>query len=435
MEIKRKKFTVLGMGKSGIAVAKKIKSLGGKVFISDNKEKSKIDFHEFIESNFNCEFAGNSDKCLIADHIIISPGFPLNTSIIEKAKAKNIEILSEIEFAYRIKHKNSKIIAVTGTNGKSTVVSLIKYIFSCAGKKVLIAGNIGYALSNFEIEKDIYEYIILELSSFQLEAISSFKAEVALLLNITPDHLDRYANVEEYAQVKFNIFNNQNEKDYAVLNSKNSYAQKYYKGKAKLIDFKETVKIENKNIYINDKPIKYYSNNLIGKHNLINIGYALLACLPYIKDFKILEKAINSFMPLEHRLEFVREIKGIKFYNDSKSTTVESTKIAIESFERKIILILGGSDKNEDPTPLRKILQEKVKMVYLLGETVQKMKKIFDSYVNISICNSLAECVNKAFLQAKNKDIILLSPSTASYDMFKNYEERGKIFKNLVNSL
>ncbi|MDD3051212.1 MAG: UDP-N-acetylmuramoyl-L-alanine--D-glutamate ligase [Candidatus Cloacimonetes bacterium] len=444
MNLLGKTVGILGIARSGIAAAKKIQDLGGAAFLSDNKSYDELSFANEISSLFACEFGGHSERLLNCDLLVVSPGVPNNIPILQKAYNKNIEVISEIELGYRIKHSDSKIIAVTGSNGKSTTASLIHHIIKSAGYNCILAGNIGDAFTKFEIEKPGIDFIVLEISSFQLELIEEFRPDIAVLLNITPDHLNRYDSFEDYALAKFNIFRNQTEKDIAIINSDDDMTA----------EFRDLIPANIKSFSLTKKTECYYNNifisyetphgflyfkpeetKLLGKHNIANIMSSLLAVSSLRIDKNTLKNALNSFNPLQHRLEFVKTINGVKFYNDSKATNTDSVKYALESFNEPLRVIMGGSDKGEDFGVLIPYLKKHANKIYLIGETREKMINSFNDSIDFETFDTFETAIEKAFKDSSENEIVLLSPACASYDMFKNYEERGRIFKDYVNFL
>jgi UDP-N-acetylmuramoylalanine--D-glutamate ligase len=357
------KIGILGMARSGISAAKKALSLGNDVFLSDSKSESEIPESKFIKENFNCEFGGHSDKLFNMDMVIVSPGIPLNVPIIKKLNEKKIKLIGEIEYGFMIKDKKSKIIAVTGSNGKSTTVSLIAHILNELGYNTILAGNIGDAFTSFDIEKPGIDYIVLELSSFQLELVKSFKADIAMLLNITPDHLNRYETMKDYALAKMNIFKNQTAKDLAVINADDEYTAKMMpdiKSRIKKFSIKKKADIylnEGKIIF-GDKKYKIKNEGLQGPHNAMNVMATILGLDFLDITFDDIIKNTETFTPLQHRLEFVAEKNGVKFYNDSKATNTDAVKYALQSFDNKVRIILGGSDKGEDFSVLKMHCEE-----------------------------------------------------------------------------
>jgi len=451
---------VLGMARSGLAVAQKALQNGMNVLLSDNKIRENFQNIEQIEnlaknyeSSLKIEFGGHTEKLFNMDCLVVSPGIPLNIPFLLKAKEKNIPLISEIEFAFQFTHPDTKIIAITGSNGKSTTASLIHHLLKSQGFDTILAGNIGEAYSCFDIENK-KDFIVLEVSSFQLELINDFKPDVALILNITPDHLDRYKSFDDYALAKFNIFKNQDFQNIKILNftditSKNIIKKIEQYSDMEFVFFANLDSLEGndeyptlmKGGYLQEK--KIYINNieivsdtdilpLKGPHNMQNILAALLAVSPYI-DLSTIYKNLCDFKPLEHRLESVVTLKGVEYINDSKATNTESVKKALLSFDKPIHLILGGYDKGEDFYVLTDYMMGKVKNLYLIGNTAIKMKEIFQEKFDCEVFLSFEKAIFRTFEKAHEGEVVLLSPACASYDWFLNFEERGKIFKELIN--
>jgi UDP-N-acetylmuramoylalanine--D-glutamate ligase len=438
MKLENKKIAVLGSARSGIAAARKAKKFGAKVFISEFKQKVELNGNSQLQNEFNCEFGGHTSRILKNDIIVVSPGVPSSLPILKQAQEKKIPVWSEIEFAFRLKHPNSKIIAITGSNGKSTTVSLIAAILENSGYTTILAGNIGKAFSSFPIEKEDIDFIVLELSSFQLELLDKFKADVAAVLNITPDHLNRYASFKDYALTKFNIFRNQTKTDLAILN----YDDKLCRQQADKINAKiKYFSLANqKDIYFQEEKI-YWKNGTInisqaklqGPHNVAN----MLAAILCTQKFKItnLSDTLNNFTSLQHRLEKVAEINGVTFINDSKATNTESVKYALQSFKQPIRIIMGGKGKGEDYSVLNELLEKHARKIYLIGEAAEDMQQAFAKVTKMQKCDSFGKAIKTAFAESEKGDKIVLSPACTSYDMFKNFEERGKAFKKVVEEL
>ncbi|HPR17178.1 MAG TPA: UDP-N-acetylmuramoyl-L-alanine--D-glutamate ligase, partial [Candidatus Cloacimonadota bacterium] len=329
MDIKNLQIGILGMARSGIAAARKIKELGGNIFISEFKAADKIPDAAAIQAEFSCEFGGHTERILDNDILIVSPGIPLSVPIVKEAKKRGLELISEIEFGFRIKHPDSKIIAITGSNGKSTTVTLIHHILQTAGYNSILAGNIGTAFTAYPIEKPGIDFIVLELSSFQLELIDTFRPDVAAVLNITPDHLNRYKNMEEYAQAKFNIFRNQTHTDLAIINSNDHFAQDFRSQiPAEIKQFglqgKSDITLENNSLKYQDCEYSLKDATLKGPHNIENMMASIMAVNHFHLPAKAIITALSTFVSLPHRLEFVAEIEGVKFYNDSKATNTDA---------------------------------------------------------------------------------------------------------------
>jgi UDP-N-acetylmuramoylalanine--D-glutamate ligase len=433
-------IAILGLARSGIAAAYKLKELGFSPFLSEMRPKTEVPNSSELIRDFECEFGKHSERLFDYETIIVSPGIPLTSPIILELRRKKIELISEIEFGFRIKHKDSKIIAVTGSNGKSTTVSLIYHLLKTAGFHTILAGNIGTAFTSYPIEKSGIDYIVLELSSFQLDLIDTFQPNVAAILNITPDHLNRYENFAAYVKSKFSIFKNVTNKDIAIINGNDDVILNY--SKELKINF-EYFGLNKYSQFIYNKSIYHYDNitfslqhsKLLGAHNAQNSMAAVLATAPIIQDSVIMQKAIDTFVPLPHRLEICRIKNGITFVNDSKATNTDSVKYALTSFSQPVRIIMGGSDKGEDFRILNPLLKKHTVKIYLIGETTSKMTETFQSVCPIEAFTNFKDCIYKAFQDSHSGDVVLLSPACASYDMFQNYEDRGNQFKTIVSEL
>jgi UDP-N-acetylmuramoylalanine--D-glutamate ligase len=445
---KNKKYAILGLARSGIAAAYKIKALGGTVYLSDLKKEIDIPGAERLKADFECEFGMHSEKLLDCDEWIVSPGIPLTAPIIKMGNTYHVKMISEIEFGFQIKASDSKIIAVTGSNGKSTTASLIAHIISQSGRSCLLAGNIGDAFCGFPIENPGYEFIVLEISSFQLDLIDSFKPDIALLLNITPDHLNRYNSFEDYALSKFNIFVNQTASQHAILNLDDDIVRKY---ENKIKSNRHYFSLEQDSAS-NPAPEIWMKNGILfyekgkasfefkdmmlkGPHNQANAMASILACKIAGITSENINVGLKSFKALSHRLQYINTIKGIAFYNDSKATNTDSVKYALLSFDRPIRIIMGGSDKGEDYRILTDLLKEKAKKVYVTGATTAQMMQAWFGKIPVCAIDDFEACVRSAFIESDPGDIIVLSPACASYDKFRNFEHRGETFIGIVNSL
>ncbi len=452
-----KKYTILGFGKSGEASLELLNQLNIKnIFVSDTNKNilGKLENYKKNGLIYDFEIGEHSDKILDSDIVVASPGINKNLQIFQKIKDKNLEIISELELGFR--HIDSKnIIAITGTNGKTTTVNIINEILKAYKKPSHLCGNVGVPITKIvkNVKKD--DFVIIEVSSYQLEFIKNFHAKISAITNITPDHLYRYGKIENYAKVKFNIFHNQDKNDIALINLDDDFIKNFAHQKflQNLIQVK-TFSLFDKNADI------FYDENLkkiifkkylwefdvkhlkiLGKHNIQNIIISILALEDIVKkdNFKLLENFLENFLGIEHRIEFVNEIKNIKFYNDSKSTNYDSTEVALKAFEsgeKNIILILGGQHKGFSFEKMKKLINEKVKYLFLFGEAKTRLFNELDGSTEIIIKNNLDEIINGDLLKLVNfGDIVLFSPGCASFDQFKNFEERGKYFKELVNKL
>lgn len=448
--IKGKRVTVIGGARSGLAVAKLLKKLGADVFISDVKKPEQIKYVKFTlndldEMGIKYEFGGHSDKVFDCDFMVISPGVPSNSEVVQKALERGIKVLSEIEVASWF--CKAPIVAITGTNGKTTTTSLIGHIFKTAGIKTIVAGNIGNPFSDYVLDADEKSVVVLEVSSFQIDHIESFRPKVSVLLNITPDHLDRYSSFADYIASKFRIFKNQKSDDFAVYNYDDGIVQPYVERLdviklpfsvidelsygAFVRDGKIILRFKNKE----EEILKMGELKIRGIHNVYNsLAAALAARAMEIKD-EIIRESLQSFEGVPHRLEFVREINGVKFINDSKATNVNSLWYALESFDEPIILIAGGKDKGNDYSKVYDLVKKKVKLIIAIGESKEKVYNEFKNLTNVVKVDSMEEAVKKAYSEAKPGDVVLLSPACASFDMFEDFEHRGEVFKKIVNEL
>ncbi|MEN2995123.1 MAG: UDP-N-acetylmuramoyl-L-alanine--D-glutamate ligase [Thermodesulfovibrio sp.] len=471
-DFKDKSVAVVGLGKSGIAVSQLLCRLGARLIINDKKNEEEI-AKEVVKLSGKIEKiigGGHPEKAFEnVELIIVSPGVPLSTPSIVSAVYKGIPVVGEIELSWQIMNlikKEVKVIGITGSNGKSTTTTLTYEFLKEDGKKVHLAGNIGYPMAevvlkllNKEIELD---YLVLELSSFQLEGIKNFRPNFAAILNITPDHMDRYSGMKEYIEAKARIFQNQTADDYLVINmddvnamSTLHYLKNLQNDKLPHIFYFSRIQkvygaylIDN-NIYFNAKEetpeeIKKEMENTVlpvstfkikGVHNIENIMAAsLLAFFAGCKG-ETIKRVVQQFSGLPHRMEFVREIDGVVYINDSKGTNVDAVKKSLESFPGNVILIAGGRDKDGDFSVLKDLVKEKVKALILIGEAKYKIAETLGGFVSYYLESDMKSAVIKAKEIARAGDIVLLSPGCASFDMFRNFEHRGEVFKDIVNSL
>jgi UDP-N-acetylmuramoylalanine--D-glutamate ligase len=340
------------------------------------------------------------------------------------------------------------IIAITGTNGKTTTTSLCGHVFNQCGRNTFVAGNIGLAFSEIALDVEENEFVALEVSSFQLDLIDKFKPKVAIILNITPDHLNRYdESIDKYAESKQNIYENQDAGDYLILNKDNGTVLKYLKDhKSKSFYFSLNDELDNGCFKRNER-IQFNKNKkeifccdvsdikIKGEHNLTNAMAVICAAKIFKLDNHKIIKALQTFEGVEHRLEFVGEIDGVKFINDSKATNIDSVWYALKSFDGPIFLILGGQDKGNDYEQIKVLVIERVKKIYAIGSSAEKIFSFFHSSVKVEIKKSLEDVITTVINEAREGDVVLLSPACASFDMFDNYEHRGEVFKKSVNSL
>ena len=442
-----KRIVILGAGESGAGAAVLAKKEGFDVFVSDmwkinDKYKKILDDHNIEwEEGHHTE-----EKILNASEIIKSPGIPKEAPMIKKVMEKGIHIISEIEFASR--YTTSKMVCITGSNGKTTTTSLIYHIFKEAGYDAGLAGNIGKSLA-LQVAEDPHEYYIIELSSFQLDNMYDFHANIAILLNITPDHLDRYDFcMQNYVDAKMRIIQNQTENDSFIYWNDDPIIKKElekYDIKAIVFPFSELK--ENGSIgyieegkYIIEKPTPFNMEqeelSLSGKHNIYNsLAAGIATNIAGIKK-EVIRKSLSDFPGVEHRLEKVTKVGGVQYINDSKATNVDACWYALESMKTPTILIIGGKDKGNDYDAIKPLVKEKcVGLVYLGADN----KKLHDNFDNMGIpvrdTHSMKECVEACYEMAKPGDTVLLSPCCASFDLFKNMEDRGEQFKTLVRNL
>jgi len=448
MNLKGMRVLVAGLGKTGIATIRFLLKHGAKVKASDSKRAEEISgsLEELEKLNVEVETGGHRIETFMnCDLIVTSPGVPLKIDPIQEAASSGIEVISEIELAYR--YLNCPIIAITGTNGKTTTTTLIGNILRDSGKKVWVGGNIGFPLIAGIDHGQKSEYVVAELSSFQLEGIKEFKPYISVLLNVSEDHLDRYDTFQDYLEAKTRIFLNQENADYAILNGDDPHVRGWAdKIKAKKIYFSHSKIIEIGAHMENDllvyrglegeiENINLNGTKVKGKHNRENIMVSMMVaricgCLP-----EKIQDTILKFPGLEHRMEFVKEIDQVAYYNDSKATNVGAMVMAMESFQEPIILIAGGKDKGLDFSPLKDLIKKRVKLLILFGEAREKINQILGNFTTTRLVGNLEEAVTLARAKASPNDVVLFSPGCASFDMFINYEERGKLFKNLVKNL
>lgn len=447
----RKYIVVLGAGESGVGAALLAQKQGYEVFVSDMGAVEEKYSKELREANINFEQNGHTEeKILSATEIVKSPGIPDKAPIIKKLLEKEIPILSEIEFAGR--YTDAKMICITGSNGKSTTTMLTYHILKDAGLSVGLAGNIGKSFAK-QVAFDKYDYYVLEISSFMLDNMYNFKADIAVLLNITPDHLDRYDyKMENYANSKFRIIQNQGENDVFIYCSDDKEIQsgltkRGIKPQSYPFSIEEFLTegawLEEQQIIINlnhknQEPLTMSITELAlqGKHNIYNsMASGIVAKVLELRNESI-RNSMGSFSNIEHRLEHVAKISGIDFINDSKATNVNSTWYALESMPALVVLILGGVDKGNDYGMLKDLVKSKVKSIVCLGKDNKRIHEAFEDDVEVIVNTfSASEAVQIAYHLAKKGDTVLLSPACASFDLFKNYEDRGNQFKKAVMEL
>ena len=442
-----KKIVILGAGESGAGAAVLAKKQGFDTFVSDMspiKEKYKM---MLIEKGIEWEEGKHTEELILnADEVIKSPGIPNEAPIVQKLTAQGTPVISEIEFAGR--YTQAKMICITGSNGKTTTTSLIYHIFKKAGLNVGLAGNIGQSLA-YQVAECNYDYYVIELSSFQLDNMYDFHANIAVLMNITPDHLDRYNhNMQNYVDAKFRILQNQTNEDAFIFWNDDPIIQKelhkygihgQYYPFAEQRNNDSAAFVEDKQLHFT-QPIAFNMEQeelaLTGKHNLFNsMAAGISANLAGIRK-ECIREALSDFEGVEHRLEKVCRVKGVDYINDSKATNVNSCWYALQSMKTKTILILGGKDKGNDYTEIANLVKEKCVGLIYLGLHNEKLHNFFDSFgLPIADVQSMEDAVQAAYRMSKKGETVLLSPCCASFDLFKSYEDRGEQFKKYVRNL
>ncbi len=447
VKIESARISILGAARSGIAAAGLLKSKGAVVFVSDNKrrEEAADEISALEKLGVPFEFGAHSDRVFDADFIVISPGVPSSSAVVLHAVKLGLSIYSEVEVASWF--CRAPIVAITGSNGKTTTTTLIGKILQNAGRRTIVAGNIGPPISDFVLDADKASVVVAEVSSFQLDYIDTFKPTVAVLLNITPDHLDRYGTFEAYMDSKFRIFMNQDPDDCAVYNFDDEAVNSYCRGlKSELLPFSVKNRMgagafaEGGKVYLveNGAPVFLIDSKDIripGVHNLYNSLAASLAAWRLGVGKEVIAETLREFPGVEHRLEPVRELNSVRYVNDSKATNVDAVWYALGSFDSQVVLIAGGKDKGNDYTSLFELVRKKVRAMVLIGQAAPKMLREFSDKTKCVMATSLDDAVVKARDEALPGDVVLLSPACASFDMFKNYEHRGKEFKRLVMAL
>ena len=452
MELNGKRVLVVGLGKSGVASALFLKKHGAKVSVSDTKSGDELrnEIPVLLDHGITVETGGHGDRTFQGqDLIVVSPGVPVDAAPLVHARSTGESVIGEIELASLF--LPGPIVAITGSNGKTTTTTLTGEIMAAAGFSTLVGGNIGTPAISLAERAQAETVTVLEVSSFQLETIQTFRPKVAVVLNVTPDHLDRHRTFEIYADAKARVFENQQGSDFAVLNADDptcvamgarTHAEVFWFSRQKEVE--QGAWVRDGNIVFRDAKgqreiLQVSEIPLKGAHNLENVlaavcASALMGCAP-----DKIRQAVQAFKAVEHRLEFVATIRGVDYYNDSKATNVDATIKALESFPANIHLILGGKDKGSDYTVLNDLLRQRVKRVYTIGAAAAKIESQIVSSKNggpeLVHAETLENAIRKAIAVARPGDVVLLAPACASFDQFKSYEHRGKVFKDVVHSL
>ena len=448
LELKGKKVLVVGLGKSGLAAALFLRRRGAQVTVSDVRSAEALakDIPALLEEGIMVEAGGHGLLTFRRqDLIVVSPGVPLNTPEIAQVKSFGLPVIGELELAARF--LKGRMLAITGSNGKTTTTALVGEILEKAGMPTLVGGNIGVPVVALIDQSTDDTWSVLEVSSFQLESTDKFHPSIAVILNITPDHLDRHGSFENYARAKERIFAAQDKNDCVVLNADNaraaaaasqSPAQVYWFSIEHPVE--QGAWVENGTVVY--RPAKNVATEKImplsgiplkGAHNVENVLAAVCAARLAGAPAEAIARAIGEFQAVEHRLEFVAKINGVEYYNDSKATNVDATAKAVAAFSSGVHLILGGKDKGSDYTQLGELLHARVRAIYTIGTAADKIESELRGVVSIHSCETLDNAVTAAANAARPGEVVLLAPACSSFDQFENYEHRGRIFKELVN--
>jgi UDP-N-acetylmuramoylalanine--D-glutamate ligase len=448
MDLKNKRVLVVGLGKSGVASALFLQARGARVTVSDAKPQEQLgqEIPVLLDHGIAVETGGHGERTFRGqDFIVVSPGVPVDSPPLVQARALGESVIGEIELASRFLPKT--IVAITGSNGKTTTTTLGGEIVAAGGFPVVVGGNIGTPAISLVERTTADTVVVLEVSSFQLETIETFRPKIAVVLNITPDHLDRHRTFAAYADAKARIFENQQADDFAVLNADDpTCLELASQARAQVFWFSRRDQIQP-GAYVRDGRIFFCNAEgrrevmlvseipLKGAHNLENtlaaicVG-ALMGC-----ETERIRRAVQDFKAVEHRLEYVATIRGVDYYNDSKATNVDATIKALESFPANIHLIVGGKDKDSDYTLLNDLIRHRVKRVYTIGAAAEKIELQVKSAAEIDRSGTLETALKRSAATAEAGDIVLLAPACASFDQFKNYEHRGRVFKEVVRAL
>ena len=447
IELRGKRVLVIGLARTGVATALFCAARGAAVTATDTRSETEIgeSIVHLRRAGVALSLGGHDDSLLRAHELVVpSPGVAADAPLLLAARAMNVAIWSEIELAYRF--LRGRLIGITGSNGKTTTTSLVEHILRTAGFSTILAGNIGTPLiACVEASRD-ETITVAELSSFQLELVGQFRPDIAVFLNLTPDHLDRHHSLEAYGAAKARIFENQTPQDAAVLNADDPATAPYTPTKPQVFWFTRRRRSEQ-GAFLNGEEIVFRREGkqeailcradipLVGAHNLENVLAAVTATRLAGAEPAAIARGIKSFAGVEHRLEFVGDVGGVRYYNDSKATNVDATLKALDAFPGRILIILGGKDKGSDYTPLQQPLREKAVLALLIGAAAAKIASQIAGSVAIDCAETLDRAVEIASHAARPGDVVLLAPACASFDQFQNYEHRGRVFKDLVRQL
>ena len=449
MELKNKRVLVVGLGRSGLAAAKFLKARGAHVTVSDARPATLIaELPELVAQGIAVESGSHGLLTFRRqDLIVVSPGVPSDVPELKQVRAMGMRILGELELGSQF--LQGEVIAITGSNGKTTTTTLAGEILKASGRPTLVGGNIGRPVVELVPESTEGTCSVLEVSSFQLETIECFRPHIAMVLNLTPDHLDRHGTFAQYAAAKARITENQTPGDYLVLNAEDTETQKiaahtraqifWFSNKRRV---KQGAFVHGDGVYFcasegsQPEPVMPVAEiTLAGAHNVENVCAAVCAARLAGVDVETIRRAVREFKAVEHRLEFVRELHGVRWFNDSKATNVDATAKAVESFAGGIVLILGGKDKDSDYAAMGPLLRERVKLGITIGSAAEKIETQLAPFAKIEGVGTLERAVARAREEAADGDVVLLAPACASFDQFRNYEHRGEVFKDLVRAL
>jgi UDP-N-acetylmuramoylalanine--D-glutamate ligase len=447
MELKNKRVLVVGLARTGVATALFCAARGAVVTATESRTETEIGAGVAALRNVGVtlELGGHHEKAFLHQDLIVpSPGVSADFPLLLAARANGVTIWSEVELAYRFLH--GTLIGITGSNGKTTTTALVEHILRAAGFPTVLAGNIGTPLIACVEDTKRNTTTVAELSSFQLELIETFRSNISLFLNLTPDHLDRHRSMRIYGAAKARIFENQTEQDAAILNADDPAVTPYAPSRPRVYWFSREQRVAQ-GAYLHGDDIVFRNDGadetiltrdeipLVGAHNLENVLAAVVATRLAGASAPAVAKGIRSFAGVEHRLEFVAEIRGVRYYNDSKATNVDATLKALDAFPGQILIVLGGKDKGSDYTVLQRPLREKAVLALLIGAAAEKIEKEISGSVAMERAGTLERAVEIASRVARPGDVVLLAPACASFDQFGNYEHRGRVFKDLVRQL
>jgi len=454
-EVNKYSYVILGAGRSGFGAAKLLKKNGAEVFLSDNSAVDKLMYFDdkiLADYGIPFEIGGHTDKIYDYDIFVKSPGIPMNNPVIEKALKMNKKVISEVEVAYWF--CNCPVIAITGTNGKTTTTVLTGEILKNAGIDVKVCGNVGLAFSEVVEDTSKDSIVVLEVSSFQLDSIDTFRPAVSMFLTFTADHIDWHGSMENYMNAKLKVNINQYDGDEIIFNYDDEKIRKMQDDfKANSCGFSTGENLENISLccgcYVKDKEIIYYNRLkdeqlhvmntddifIRGNHNLLNSLAAICAAKYFGVSNAVIENTLRIFKGVEHRIEPVRELNGVKFYNDSKATNFDSLYVALESFPENIVLIMGGKKGDNKFELVEEFIEKRVKKIFAIGQSGKAIEDYFSGKLNVTASKTLDEAVKGAFEFSEKGDVVLFSPGYKSFDMFDNFEHRGSEFKKSVNNL